>query len=409
LLASDDLGATLARWRGWLVQAQTAGVRHSGGQRIADALDLAAQQQPERLMDALAAELRAADGLGPLCRWALATLFTRGETEAFARRLLVSAPTSARAAVALGLAATTAAWADSVLAELADDGEREVRAAVARAVGWGEPPSAMRVSAGLRACLPDDLFSVERLLAGLTREGRELSLDASALEVVHAILAATASAARPDGELVKDLIELCAIPRLAVEFLFARLNWLETEPANLSALLGRDGLPEELSDLARAGATDADVQALCERLDRGDSNSSVRDAIVEMLSWIDPGDALSDRIADWLSDEEGPRDRIARELLRETRDPERFRARAERLLSVAPELDLTEVLLDAREPIWMVGSEKTIMRQRADEFGTWMGASNPRLAAIGTAGHERYAARARQASGEKEDPDAEAG
>lgn len=79
------------------------------------------------------------------------------------------------------------------------------------------------------------------------------------------------------------------------------------------------------------------------------------------------------------------------------------------MLSVAPELDLTEVLLDAREPIWMVGSEKTIMRQRADEFGTWMGASNPRLAAIGTAGHERYAARARQASGEKEDPDAEAG
>jgi len=317
LLASDDLGATLARWRGWLVQAQTAGVRHSGGQRIADALDLAAQQQPERLMDALAAELRAADGLGPLCRWALATLFTRGETEAFARRLLVSAPTSARSAVALGLAATTAAWADSVLAELADDGEREVRAAVARAVGWGEPPSAMRVSAGLCACLPDDLFSVERLLAGLTREGRELSLGASALEVVHAILAATASAARPDGELVRDLIELCAIPRLAVEFLFARLNWLETEPANLSALLGRDGLPEELSDLARAGAIDADVQALCERLDRGDSNSSVRDAIVEMLSWIDPGDALSDRIADWLSDEEGPRDRIARELLRE--------------------------------------------------------------------------------------------
>ena len=409
LVAAADLGGVLRRWRLWLHEADLADQGHNGYYVIGEALRLAAEEDPDRLRAALGDELSQADGLGTLCNGALSVLFVATGARELAGELLSQAPAVARAAVALGLSSTAASWADNVLKNLAADPDRDVRRAVARTVGWGQPPSGERLAAGLTACLPDDAWALSNVLTGLARREQTIPLDPYALHCVRAVLMGVAAIARPDGRVVQHIVELCAAPRLAMEFLLTRLDWLETQPEDLQALLRRDGLPEDLRELARKNARPADIEHLCERLERGDGGPSVHQGVIDLLSWIDTGPALSDRIAVWLSDENEELAKAAKKLLRETRDPALFRARVERILATGPALDITEAVLDAREPIWMVGSEKAIMLARAAEFEPWTHANDPCIAAIGRAGYERYSERARLARGEEVDPNAQAG
>ena len=95
--------------------------------------------------------------------------------------------------------------------------------------------------------------------------------------------------------------------------------------------------------------------------------------------------------------------------MRHTRDPEQFKVRSQALLAIDPALDIEDVLLDARQPTWLVGSEKVVLRRLVDEFASWAEDDDARLAAVGRLGVGRFRERLESAEGAEEDDDAEWG
>jgi hypothetical protein len=404
LADADGVSQLLAQWSAWLAHADDAGLRHLGASTIPAALAAAAAAEPDTMREAFAIELRHESRLAELTSQALVLLFARPDGEQLAVTLLANAGPLARVAVAGGLAGVNDAWADDLLKGLSTDPDARVRSRVAQAAGWTDQPSEARILSGIGACGPDRLDDACTLLSGLGRgDLAQLSDDAGAL--LAEVVRAAACLPRVDGAGLREVCELVGRPRLAIDALLARVAWLGGEPDSFEDLMARDGLPEELADLAAVGPTVEDAEQLVGLLERAALTPSARSSAVDLLSWIDPGDVLTDRIARWLAEQDSELSYTAAEVLRHTRDPERFRTRAQRLLSVDPALDITEVLLDARQPAWMVGSERTVMQRLADEFAKWAASDHACLAEVGRAGVARFTARAAAADGEPHDPD----
>jgi hypothetical protein len=425
LQASPDLGSQLAQWARWVSDAELAGVAHHGRYMIETVLFMTAKEQPDRIRDALIADLAIEHGLGALWSGALGVLLAVDGAEALVAELRSGEPSpQTRVAIASGLIRATGDWVEEVLDGLADDEDAGVRRAVAWASGRDQVLTSRRIAAGVRACLPDDLSSLDGILLRLSHRPDRVALGEEVGQNIRAIVLSTAKEARLDGDTLRDVIEIAGEPRLAVEFLRARLAWFDTAPDAAQATLYIDIFPEELRDLAQRGAQPEDIVGLCDRLQDRQIGASGRQPLIDLLSWIDPGDALSDRIAQWLRDEPrgadsgiderhgDPKRNLAydaKHLLRATRDPDIFRARVCRILRTAPELELAGTVRDAREPMWLIGSEKAIMLRRAAEFETWVHDDDAKIAEIGVAAREHYLQRAASAPGELDDPDAEAG
>ena len=261
---------------------------------------------------------------------------------------------------------------------------------------------------GLRACLPDDAASATQLLAGLRH--RDVSLDDAAGPIVEDIAVGAACSPRVDASELVEMVELAGRPRAAVNAAIARVRWLVDQPQDLEAMLARDSMPDELTDVVRAGGAAADIVAVLDLIEDGTLTSDARSAAVRLLGWLDRDpDLVTDRMIDWLREEDSELEYVVSKVLNETSDPDRYRRRAERMLAATPPLDVRELLIEAREPTWIMGSERVIFRRIAEEFETWAGADNERLAAVGRAGADRFGKRAMRADGADEDPDAEAG
>lgn len=408
-LTGADLDAVLTRWASWLAEADLAHRSSNGGYVIRTALQLAAVQDPQSIRAALKTDLARPNGLGRLWSGALSVLFRADDGEQLAMELHEKDAPATRVAVATGLAGTVAGWADQLLEQLADDDNRDVRRAVARIVGWRQPASPLHVQTGTRACLPDDLFALDVLLTDLARSDDPPTLDEHARENIRTVVLSAASTPRPNGDTLRRVVKLANAPRLAVEFLLARLAWLDTDPANVQATPYNNRFPEQLREIARGGAQDLDIEELCDRLQNAKIGASGRQSLIDLLSWLDPGDALSDRIAEWLVKAGTELEYTARQLLHETKDPDAFRRRVRRILNMAPHLALSDTVRDAREPTWFIGSEKKVMLDRAAEFGAWLDDEDERIRAIGAAARDYYAEWGRTSSGEEDDPHARAG
>ena len=408
LLAADDCVAELRRWQGWIDLAGKAGMRHLARGVVDRALAIATTREPEAIAKALEEVL--GDG-GPLCDLiapALAELVTRPDGEGLARRLLAGAPAATRAAIAGGLVGAPTGWADDLLDALADDEDRKVRSAVAHTAGWTRDRSAHRLRIGLRACLPGDLDGALTVLGGaraLAADDDAVMLDAEAAVLLARLVTNAACAPRLDGTELVEIGEMAGQPRLIIDACLARVQWLADHPAgDLTEMMARDSLPDEIAEAARSGAADVDRIRLMDLLEDPALGGEARSAATTLLAWIDDHDLVTDRLGRWLASDEERLHYLASELLRTTRDPQLLKERARTLLTNDPPLDLTDVLLEAREPVWFVGSEKVVFRRLVDEFETWAEDSDERLAAIGRAGVERFQARS-ETDGEFDDDD----
>jgi hypothetical protein len=407
LLACEDITVELHRWEAWLTLAEQAHMRHAGRAVTGRVMHAAAQSDPERLAPALESVI--ADG-GPLADHAgaaLGELAARADGEALMRRLAVNSDAVVRVAVAAGLRLTADAWADLLLEELADDPDQSVRAAVACTAGWTKDGSSKRLRTGLRACLPADLSNALELFTGAESRSQPeglAPLDGDFVTIVTELGANAACQSRIDGHELIELGELAGLPRLVIETCLARIRWLADNPAkDFAEAMARDGLPDELADAARTGANDQDRLSLMTLLEEPDLDGEASNDAIKLLAWIDDYDAVTDHIPRWLDSDIEQLKYRAFKLLHETRDSERFKQRALKLIAAEPTVDLSNLLLEAREPTWHVGSEEAVNRRLADEFGGWVENDDERLAAIGRKGVERFGGRSKNVTGSEED------
>lgn len=413
LLTSEDLVVELGRWETWLALAQQAGMRHAAHMVIEPALASAASTDPDRMAQALETVL--ADG-GPLADHAAGALREfagRPDGETLIHRLAARDLPSMRVAVARGLVGTSEVWGDLLLERLADDGDDNVRSAVAWTAGWTRGGSVGRLRTGLRACLPAGVGDALAVLAGAESRSQEdhlLPLDEAAASTVAELAMNAAREPHIDGYELTELGHMAAQPRLVIEACLARIRWLAENPAeDFAEMMAREGLPDELADAARAGAEDRDRSALTGLLEDPAFDRDARGDATKLLAWIDDHDAITDRLAEWLAGDDERMHYYASELLRRTRDADQFKARARALLATTSPLDLTDVLLDAREPTWLTGSEKVVFRTLVDEFAGWTDDDDERLAAVGRIGVDRFRKRSESADGAEDDDDTEWG
>jgi hypothetical protein len=333
---------------------------------------------------------------GPVCEQAsaaVAVLIASDTGPEQALSLLGRAGPARRATVAGALAGNPAPWADELLDELAGDEEERVRRVVAQAAGWTDGASDARTVTGLRACLPDDVASAATLLSGLRH--READLPPDGASIVDELVMAAACAAKVDGAEIEEVVQISGRPRTAVLACMARVRWLSDQPQDFDAMFSRDSLPDELSETVRDGAKGEDVEAILDLVEDDSLTSEARDTAVKLLGWIDGHDELVDeRMIGWLRDGDRELEVAASKLLRAVRDPARLRDRAVRLLAADPPINLTDLLIEAREPMWMTGSDRIIYGRIADLFDKWAGDDDERLAEVGRVAAARFRARA---------------
>jgi hypothetical protein len=226
----------------------------------------------------------------------------------------------------------------------------------------------------------------------LDGDAAPLSLDSECEGLVLEVVRGAAGQPRIDGDDLAEVAQLVTeVPRLAIEACWARVRWMtEHPPHNLQEMLAREGMPDELAEGARLGATDADRIALLDMLEDDELEGGVRSGAHQLLAWIQDADVVTQRLIVWLR---GSSERLryeARSLLRDMRGPEAFKSRARALLAAEPQLDLTPALLDARQPQWWIGSARVVGERITAEFADWAEDDDARLAAVGRAGVARF-------------------
>lgn len=408
LLSAENLDGELRRWQEWLTKAKEAQLANVGQLIIPQALAAAARTHRDRIGAALPGVLLDDGPLNEAAGPALVELLSGEAAEELAHLLVQDASAARRAALAVGLSGNANEWADAMLATLSRDPELGVRRTVARAVGWTTACSPARVITGLQACLPDDVVSALQMLFGLSARGVELHDRAA--EAIDELAVNAACRPRVDALDLVEMVKSAKRPRAAVRAAVERVKWLMSEPDDPASLMARDSMPDELADVVRASGLPEDVTTVLNLIEETDLTSRACSAAVRLLSWLrDDADVVTDRMIDWLREEDSELEHVVRQLLSETKDAQRFKARAQRMLAATPPIDVAELLLEAREPIWTMGSERVIYRRIANEFDEWAGDDDERLAAVGRVGAARFRERATLAAGPDDDPDAEAG
>jgi len=375
-------------------------MRHAAHGIVDHAVLLATETEPDRIGSALRTVLSDGGALADFGAPALSALLKQDDGEQLAHELARGAAAT-RAALAGALSGTTEPWADELLAELALDEEERVRSAAAHAAGWTLGASAARIEAGLRACLPANLPAALSLLGGLSRQhggDQPGALSKTAAATVQEVAIHAACEPHLDETELVEVAKLSGIPRLMLDACLARISWLANDPAeDFAASFARDALPDELGETARKGATDADRMALLDLVEKPDLDSGARSAATTVLSWIDDDRVVTERLGTWLATDDQHLHQLASELLRETRDPARFKTRVRALLGLDLSIDLTETILDAREPAWLTGSERVVYTTLADEFEEWADDPDPYLAVVGRTAAARFRAYAETA------------
>lgn len=389
LLAADQPEAVLHRWSSWVTEAIDAEAGpYRSVRRAGLVLEAAAERDPA-LMAALLRTLAEEDS--PLLDAADGALRVCARTEAdaaLASDLAAHRHAAARACAARALSTVEGDGARKVLERLGADDDRRVRETATRIYNYSRRDP-WRLTAALRACLPDDLHSLAAVLDLASGEHPDpdatVALDGEDLDTARQVALASATTAHPSAPELAEVFRRLrqADAGLASEWAWERIDWIGTlEDADLDAIIrAPQPFADDLKASIAAAATDEDRRrglALVESRPPMLVGAAARD----LLDIVDRGDALvTDRLLDWLRAGDSELRYEAHRALEHTVPWEAFTARVRTLLAGGA-IDIVDDLAAARESHVIITSLSEHYAQRRDEFARWLD-PDPRLVAAG--------------------------
>jgi hypothetical protein len=400
LLNNDpDPSSRVQTWQAWACGAMAAGVQVPGAV-VQDVL-LAAAQTDAASVSAWLDDLYRDDGvLLNATQDALAYVFDHGPGgDARAERMASSAIPTVRACGARALSRSVLSTRLDRLRSLACDADVSVRHAVVDSIRFGTALTAEELDIALLACPPDGVRRLSILLFHRATRLRHLhspaALTPTQVSAARDIVINAAARERADGREIKHIIErLPASERLAVEYSFARIAWLDSREANtktLSATFGPDSVPDEISEIVAGASTDADRVALLDQIENEAEHNSAYSARRDLLGWIDQGSAvITERLIRWLASGEDDLRYEADQILDHTISDDAFTKRAKRLLAADLPLEIEDQILRARRPTMWSGSRRPYWKRLRDFFHTWTEDNDRRIASLGRAGVSMY-------------------
>ncbi len=290
-----------------------------------------------------------------------------------------------------------------LLERLAVDAEAGVRDAVLGSIRYAPDLEEWRIDTALRAARSDDTSGVHLVLSLLDRaadsSGAEVSLTPNQVERVKEIVLATAAEKRLHNahELSSIFAQLAVYkPGIALEWIDARLKWLERFDAELlgggiEEYMRVEPMPPEIIAHFAELADESDLRAILERYGKIPTNTFGFADLVSVIASIDHGSRLvTEHMIEWLTrDGENDSYRVAK-LLENPLTWEQFTDRARALLARGSNPRLVGDLITAREPMSWSGSRVPYLEAAKEQYAKWCDDHDGRVVAAGREAIARF-------------------
>jgi transposase-like protein len=405
-------------WTTWREQARAAMSRPTSSPVVGMALERAATTDPAQAAEWLRHLINTKSSLLGTAVPALAVLFRSADSgRQLAEEWAEHESPEIRALVAMAIPGILGER--QLLERLAEDADATVRDAVLGSIRYAPDLEEWRIDTALRAARSNDTSGVHLVLTLLDRaaygDGTKVALTRLQSERVAEIVLATAAEKQLHNahELTSIFGQLATYrPRLAVEWIDARLAWLEQLDVELRGgaieeYLRVEPMPPEIVTHFAEMASEPDVRAILRRYgDIAVSALGFAD-LASVIAAIDHGSVLvTDHMIEWLTrGNDGDSYRVGK-LLENPLTWEQFTDRARKLLAHAHSSRLVGDLITAREPMSWSGSRVPHLEAAKDQYASWCADSDDHLAAAGreaVARFEQMIERERQREADEDD------
>jgi transposase-like protein len=399
---ADNATDRLDLWATWREQGRAAMERPTSSPVIGMALERAAIADPTQAAGWLRHLVDTKSSLLSTAVPALAVVFRAGHGgRQLAEEWAAHASPEIRALVAMALPGIPGER--PLLERLAKDPEPLVRDAVLGSVRYAPDLEAWRIDTALRAARSDDISGVHLVLSLLDRaadsSGATVSLTPNQIERVTEIVLATAAHKQLHNahELSSIFAQLSVYrPRIALEWIDARLEWLERFGDELRGgaveeYLRVEPMPPEIVGVFAQAADDSDLRAILDRYGGIPTNAFGFADLASIIASVDHGSLLvTEHMIEWLKrDQDGDSYRVAK-LLENPLTWEQFTDRARELLAHGSNPRLIGDLIAAREPMSWSGSRVPHLETAKEQYATWCDDRDERLAAVGREALTRF-------------------
>lgn len=399
---ADSATARLDVWATWRDQGRAAMGRTTSSPVIGMALERAALADPTQTAGWLQHLIDTKSSLLSTAIPALAVVFRSAQDgHRLAEEWAAHASPEIRALAAMAIPGIPGER--PLLERLAGDAEMTVRDAVLGSIRYAPDLEEWRIDTALRAARSDDTSGVHLVLSLLDRAAdsseAKVLLTPNQIERVSAIVLATAAEKQLHNayELASIFAQLAAYkPRIALEWIDARLKWLERFDAELAGraieeYMRVEPMPPEIIAYFVQVSDESDLRAVLDRYGSVPTNVFGFADLASVIASIDHGSTLvTERMIDWLRrDGEGDSYRVAK-LLENPLTWEQFTDRARELLANAIHPRLVGDLITAREPMSWSGSRIPHLQSAKEQYATWCDDRDDRLVAAGREAVARF-------------------
>jgi hypothetical protein len=399
---ADSATARLDVWATWRDQGRAAMGRTTSSPVIGMALERAALADPTQTAGWLQHLIDTNSSLLSTAIPALAVVFRSAQDgHRLAGEWAAHASPEIRALAAMAIPGIPGER--PLLEHLAEDAEMTVRDAVLGSIRYAPDLEEWRIDTALRAARSDDTSGVHLVLSLLDRAAdsseAKVLLTPNQIERVSEIVLATAAEKQLHNayELASIFAQLAAYkPRIALEWIDARLKWLERFDVELAGhaveeYMRVEPIPPEIIAYFAQVSDESDLRAILDRYGSVPTNVFGFADLANVIASIDHGSTLvTERMIDWLRrDGEGDSYRVAK-LLENPLTWEQFTDRARELLANAIHPRLVGYLITAREPMSWSGSRIPHLQNAKEQYATWCDDRDDRLVAAGCEAVARF-------------------
>ena len=368
LAADQNWRERLERWRSWTDQAaalyEKTGPRHA----LARVLGELTAIDPTRAAAAVDHLIQTISPLRSALPLALHRLIASQTVDENTLNIWLDHDEDARALTAVAIADIDSELAIGLFRRLAHDPSEPVRRAALNGLRYGATTSEWKIELGLQIARDlSDLDALHSVL--LVAERAHFPLTPTLRAIAQEAFLATTDADRiHDHQLLETLRLLDAgDPRLLFSWIWKRVDWLDQQTRRAWTF---DSLPRALAALVRETGTSAELHEALRRFAASDSGSLAREALVDLLEWLDPAaPTLTDYIVDHY-DNPDHQQAIWRLLRLEVSWEER-RIRAAALAKRLEDPDVvTRLITNALPDVWS-GSRVPHLQSVISELESW--------------------------------------